>query len=89
MGVAVTMYLFLQGVRNVTRALNIARYNNYHDIIGTLLRHIALESNKESLDNKSCELFICLSVGVFVCVYNSIVSINTICSLCINIYHCS
>ena len=62
--------MHLQGVRNVTRALNIARYSNYHDIIGTLLRHIALEGNKESLDNKSCELFICLSVGVFLCVRN-------------------
>ena len=60
------MDLFLQGVRNVTRALNIARHNNYHDIIGTLLRHIALEGNKESLDNKSCELclLVCLSVSI-------------------------
>lgn len=55
----------LQGVRNVTRALSIAKHNQYHDIIGTLLRHIALEANKESLDNKSCELLICLSVGAF------------------------
>lgn len=62
MGVAV-VYFFMQGVRNVTRALNIAKYNNYHHIIGTLLRHIALESNKESLDNKSRELLVCLSVG--------------------------
>ena len=56
MGVAVVQFL-LQGVRNVTRALNIAKHSGHHDIIGTLLRHIALEGNKESLDNKSCKLY--------------------------------
>ena len=52
---------YLQGVRDVTRALNIAKHNGYDNIIGTLLKHI---SNKKSLHSKSCELLVCLCVSM-------------------------
>lgn len=59
-GVA-TVYIVLmllhpvQGVRVVTTALSIAKQNGHNSIIGILLRHIAREVNKESLDNKCSE----------------------------------
>ena len=39
----------------VTTALSIAKQNGHNSIIGILLRHIAREVNKESLDNKCSE----------------------------------
>ena len=63
----------MQGIRNVTRALNIAKHNGYNDIIGTLLKHIAQESNKQSLDNKSCKLLVvCTFVFAFVYHYHPV-----------------
>jgi len=43
----------------VTNALSIAKQRGHNSIVGILLRHIAHEVNKESLDNKCSEWYMC------------------------------